>query len=161
MLDKIQTLFDRLDRKQLILLAIVSIVVICVLGYYLYTCINPVHEDFEEEVDESMDNIENFSNNPAIMRMFHVNWCGYCKSAKPHFIEFQKQVNGTKINGRDVVVELVDFEDSANEEIVKEFENEVEGYPTIILTKDGENHHYKGDRESASSYLTYLKEMLA
>ena len=102
-------------------------------GYYLYTCINPVHEDFEEEVDESMDNIENFSNNPAIMRMFHVNWCGYCKSAKP-FYRISK-TNGTKINGRDVVVELVDFEDSANEEIVKEFENEVEGYPTIILTK--------------------------
>ena len=62
---------------------------------------------------------------------------------------------------RDVVVELVDFEDSDNEEIIKEFENEVEGYPTIILTKDGKNHHYKGDRESASSYMNYLTEMLS
>tara|TARA_B100001093_G_scaffold131072_1_gene123640 strand:- start:1604 stop:2089 length:486 start_codon:yes stop_codon:yes gene_type:complete len=161
MLDRIQGLFDRLDRKQLILLAVVSVVVILVLGYYLYSCINPVYENFEEEVDEDFDNVEEFSNNPAIMRMFHVNWCGYCKSAKPHFIEFQKQAHGTKVNGRDVVVELIDFEDTDNEEVIKEFENEVEGYPTIILTKDGKNHHYKGDRESASGYMNYLTEMLS
>lgn len=161
MLNRIQSLFDRLNRSQLVMLSIVSIVAIAVLGYYLYSCMNPVYENFEEEVDENMDNIETFENNPAIMRMFHVNWCGYCKAAKPHFIEFQKQANGSTINGRKVIVEAVDFEDSSNEELIKEFQNEVEGYPTIILTKDGENHHYKGDRESASSYMTYLKEMLA
>lgn len=161
MIEKIQALFDSLSRKQLVLLAIVSIVCICVMGYYLYRCINPIYENFEEEVDENLSGPETFSNNEVVMRMFHVNWCGYCKSAKPHYTEFKNSIDGKTINGRVVKVELIDFEDKANEDIVKQFESVVEGYPTIILTIDGKNNIYQGDRESASSYITYLKEMLA
>ena len=168
MLDKIHALFDSLDRKQLIALALVAIVCIVIMAYYLYRCINPIHEHFEQEVDESYDEnkldggvAESFSNNNVTMRMFHVPWCGYCKEAKPHFTQFMNSTNGQTINGRTVNVELIDCEDEKNKEEVQQFEKEIEGYPTIILTKDGQNTHYKGDRSSSSSFLTYIKEMLA
>ena len=167
MLERIQSLFDSLDRKQLIALAIISIVCICVMGYYLYNCMYPKTENFEEYNEEfdptenlAMEVSEDFANNAVHMRMFHVPWCGYCKTAKPVFKDFQDEMNGKTINGRKVNVEMIDCEDKANEGIVKQFESEIKGYPTIILTKDGENIHYNGERESKSNFIEYIKEML-
>tara|TARA_B100000902_G_C27051085_1_gene784193 strand:- start:182 stop:535 length:354 start_codon:yes stop_codon:yes gene_type:complete len=86
------------------------------------------------------NNIENFTgddDNKKVFRMFHVKWCGHCKDAKPKFIEFMKK-------NPDVNAELIDAEDDKNEEIVKA--HEIEGYPTFILTKNGEDTLYDGDR---------------
>ena len=163
MLEKIQSLFDSLDKKQLITLAIVAIVCIVVLAYYLYRCINPIQERFAgaKEVDENMtDYKENFNNNEVNMRLFHVDWCGYCQKAKPHFNEFMVENNGKTINGRKVNIEMIDCESEDNKSLVSKFEDQISGYPTIILTKDGENIQYKGDRENKSHYLSWLTDML-
>jgi protein disulfide-isomerase/protein disulfide isomerase family A protein 5 len=86
------------------------------------------------------NNVENFSGDSGdekVFRMFHVKWCGHCKDAKPKFIEFMKK-------NPDVNAELIDAEDDENKDIVKA--HEIEGYPTFILTKDGEDKLYDGDR---------------
>ena len=55
---------------------------------------------------------------------------------------------------------MVDCESEDNKSLVAQFEDQISGYPTIILTKDGENIQYKGDRENKSHYLSWLTDML-
>lgn len=79
------------------------------------------------------------SNNKPVFRMFHVKWCGHCKTAKPKFIEFMKK--NPKINA-----ELIDAEDESKKEVVAAFEKDIEGYPTFILSKNNTSKVYDGER---------------
>ena len=86
------------------------------------------------------DEVESFKgDDKKIFRMFHVKWCGHCKTAKPKFIEFMK--NNPKINA-----ELIDAEDATKKDIVTAFEKDIEGYPTFILTKGDTSQVYDGER---------------
>ena len=86
------------------------------------------------------DEVESFKgDDKKIFRMFHVKWCGHCKTAKPKFIEFMK--NNPKINA-----ELIDAEDATKKDIVAAFEKDIEGYPTFILTKGDTSEVYDGER---------------
>ena len=86
------------------------------------------------------DEVESFKgDDKKIFRMFHVKWCGHCKTAKPKFIEFMK--NNPKINA-----ELIDAEDATKKDIVTAFEKDIEGYPTFILTKGDTSEVYDGER---------------
>ena len=52
--------------------------------------------------------IETFSNNECVVRMFYVNWCGHCKKSKPEFQQFmQYNVKGyptiiAHLNGKNI-----------------------------------------------------------
>jgi thiol-disulfide isomerase/thioredoxin len=76
----------------------------------------------------------------ATIRMFKVDWCPHCKKAQPEFQTVMDKYNGKVINGHKLELVVVDGEDSKNESLVNEFK--VQGYPTVVLTKDGKNIEY-------------------
>lgn len=112
-----------LSRNQLILIIIATMV--CFKLFSMCKC-NVEVEPFKGD-------------NKPIFRMFHVKWCGHCKTAKPKFIEFMK--NNPKINA-----ELIDAEDESQKEVVAAFEKDIEGYPTFILSKNNTSKVYDGER---------------
>ena len=77
--------------------------------------------------------------NKPVFRMFHVKWCGHCKTAKPKFKEFMEK--NPKINA-----ELIDAEDESKKEVVAAFEKDIEGYPAFILSKNNTSKVYDGER---------------
>ena len=94
--------------------------------------------------------IEEFTSskgNDPVFRMFHVDWCPHCKVAKPEFIKSKNSHKGVQFK-------LVNGE--ADEDAVKAFN--VDGYPTFILTKNGKNTPYEGER-TAEGFSTWLKKM--
>lgn len=103
--------------------------------------------------------MENFTNhNKPTFVMFHVDWCGYCKKAKP---EFEKLVNKFKSNPNIKVV-MVDGEDPNHKSLVQE--HQVSGYPTIKLCKNGlgdtnNSVVYEGPR-GFNEYMQYLNNSL-
>lgn len=95
---------------------------------------------------------ETFADNAPAFRMFYADWCPHCQVAKPEF-EKLLELNKKGLNGKPIKVEMIDAE--KNHEMAKEFG--VEGYPTIILTKNGKNIVYEGPR-TESGFMDWLKE---
>jgi len=92
----------------------------------------------------------------AIIRMFKVDWCPHCKKALPEFQAVQAQHEGKVINGYKLRFVVVDGEDPANESMVNEFK--VQGYPTVVLTKDGKNIEYdaKVDEPTLQNFINTM-----
>lgn len=80
----------------------------------------------------SMERFSNSESTPALV-MFHADWCGHCKKAKPDFMKLAKKFK----NNPDVNVLMLNAEDPENKELVKK--HDVKGYPTIKLCKNGLN----------------------
>ena len=87
--------------------------------------------------NSSVENFKTHKGVKKVFRMFHVKWCGHCKDAKPKFIEFMKK-------NPNVNAELIDAEDKKNKAVVEAYD--IEGYPTFVLTKEGKDKIYEGDR---------------
>lgn len=92
----------------------------------------------------------------ATIRMFKVDWCPHCKKALPEFQAIQDQYNGQVVNGHKLAFVVVDGEDPANEDLVNQFK--VQGYPTVVLTKDGKNIEYdaKVDRATLEKFINTM-----
>ena len=92
----------------------------------------------------------------AIIRMFKVDWCPHCKKALPEFQAVQDQHDGKVVNGYKLRFMVVDGEDTANESMVNEFK--VQGYPTVVLTKDGKNIEYdaKVDQATLQNFINTM-----
>lgn len=99
------------------------------------------------------NNSENFSTikgDKPVFRMFHVVWCGHCKDAKPKFIEFMEK-NPT------INAEMIDAEDEKNKQLVEAYD--IEGYPTFVITKDGKDTIYNGER-TTEGFEKFAKDNL-
>ena len=154
------SVFDNLDKKQLISLSIISIVVIVALGYYLYQCRTKT-ENFADEIDYINENEEFANNSECTVKFFFADWCGYCQRAKPHFKKFMEQNNGKVLGSNKVNIEMVDLTNSdteANKAIMDKYN--IEGFPTILLIKDGQNIAYPDNlsREDPSAYAKWVSE---
>jgi len=102
--------------------------------YSLYnkkTLLNYIKEDYNSD-----------SNN---FKMYYVDWCPHCVSAKPHFKKLMKH---RKINNNKIKYHLIDCE--KNPKLAEEAG--ITGYPTFILN---DAKKYEGDR-SYNHLLNFL-----
>ena len=61
--------------------------------------------------------------------LFHANWCGHCKSFMPTWQALKKIFKENNI-------EFAEYEDEKDEDAIKS--NNIDGFPTIKIHKDGE-----------------------
>ena len=92
----------------------------------------------------------------ATIRMFKVDWCPHCKKALPEFQKVEDAYNGKVVNGYKLNFVVVDGEDPNNEALVNQFK--IQGYPTIVLTKDGKNIEYdaKVDQPTLEKFINTM-----
>ena len=103
--------------------------------------------------------VEAFSGEEDACYFFHVDWCGYCKKAKPEWEKLYNSSNNgvLEFNGKQVKLVSVDCEaNDENKELAKKFN--VDGYPKIVAVKNGEKHEHNGERteEGIKSFLSEL-----
>jgi hypothetical protein len=99
--------------------------------------------------------------------MYHAEWCGHCKTAKPEFAKMcGKDDIGSEdvtivVGGKDVVVKA--YESTANKDKIDEAKArgiDIKGFPTFVLiTTDGSVYNYEGPRKS-DEFLKFLNEKL-
>jgi thiol-disulfide isomerase/thioredoxin len=92
---------------------------------------------------------------PVNFMMFYTDWCPHCQVAKPEFQKVMDRLGDGKLNGHSIEVKMINAE--KDKELAKQFN--VEGYPTIILTKDDKNYTYEGNR-TEKDMMSYLETML-
>ena len=89
----------------------------------------------------------------ATIYLFKVDWCPHCKKALPDFQKVEDTYNGKVVNGYKLNFVVVDGEDPANQSLVNEYK--IQGYPTIVLTKDGKHIEYdaKVDQPTLEKFI--------
>ena len=92
-------------------------------------------EEASEEASEEVS--ESFQNSGPKVVLFYVPWCPHCKNMMPEWKQLEQNLEGTQTK-----VDKVNCEEKPD--VAKE--NEVDGFPTIILFKDGKSIPYEGDR---------------
>lgn len=109
---------------------------------------------YEGYSNVSNSNMEN--SKIATIRMFKVDWCPHCKKALPEFQQVENEYAGKTVNGYKLEFVVVDGEDSANASLVNEYK--IQGYPTIVLTKDGKNIEYdaKVDKPTLEKFINTM-----
>ena len=94
-------------------------------------------ERFDNQPEAALGDVE--------VNFFYVNWCGYCKEAKPHFTEFMEQNNSKIVNGKKIKIKMIDCEANAeNRQLAKNMG--INGYPTITAKFGNRLEKYEGER---------------
>jgi protein disulfide-isomerase A1 len=143
LLQKITGLFKSIPTYMLcgIIVAIVVLLVV-----YLYGL--PNNKSTKKETFATLEKSANFL-------MFYTDWCPHCTHAKPEFKKVIDKCASGELDGKKIVVKMINAEE--NKDMAREYK--VEGYPTLIFTKDGKNYTYEGNR-TEKDMMSYLETML-
>lgn len=82
---------------------------------------------------------EGFSQEKEVY-LFYATWCGHSKAMLPQWE--QKVIPHFKDSGVNII--SVDVDDEKHKELIDKYN--VSAYPTIILSKEGKNVEYQGNR---------------
>ena len=74
----------------------------------------------------------------ADIYFFYTEWCPHCKTAKPIWFDFKKQMEGERING----IKLHFFEVDCDKDTETSDKFKVKGFPTIKLVKGKQTIEY-------------------
>lgn len=81
--------------------------------------------------------------------LYYVEWCPHCQVVKP---EWEKLENDEELKH----INIVKINCEENEDVVNE--KNIEGFPTILLTHNGKETGYNGNREYAD-FKNYLQNL--
>jgi protein disulfide-isomerase A1 len=73
--------------------------------------------------------------------LYHANWCGHCVQFQPEWRKIKNELDKKGIMHEE-------YEETSNKSIMEK--NQINGYPTIRITKNGKTSDYKGQRNMAS-----------
>ena len=141
----------------LIIILIIGLIGVAVYTYlkYISPRLNPEFVPNKEFVKIDSDVTE------ATLYFFYVDWCPYCKTAKPILEKLKESPESQKINGVSLQIESVDAtnDDSGVAAFEQQHNVKIEGYPTIYLVKGDEVIEYDA-KVSESSLDEYLNTVL-
>ena len=86
--------------------------------------------------------LQNDSSNPVRFVMYYVPWCPHCKTTKPEWEKLEKDSKEWPW----AEIETINCEDNPKEAE----KNDIQYFPTLILTKDGKSEEYDGPRAYGS-----------
>ena len=118
---------------------------------------------FIKTYDVDNNNLNEFNNSMAEglgMVAYTADWCGHCKSLKPHWNKFQNKCSRKKTT-RPITVANCDVPKYAGNAF---YADKVQGFPTILAFKDGkmiESFTPKdGNRENPKDLERFLKRFV-
>jgi protein disulfide-isomerase-like protein len=101
--------------------------------------------DAQEEDNVLVLTEENFQDaiteNPVILVEFYAPWCGHCKNLAPEYEKAAYMLSENKSK-----VKMAKMDATQNKEIAQKYG--VQGFPTMIFFKDGENEEFTGGRKA-------------
>lgn len=112
------SLFDFVEKNILFIL-------LCAVFFYVVFNSKYYSEHFQEEAQK-------------ILTLYYAPWCPHCKPVKPIFEELKQTYAGNSN------VKIVTVNGDEEKELLKE--RGIKGYPTIILTINGKEIKYEGER---------------
>jgi len=126
--------------KVAILLAILAVL------YYFYST------HLKEGFDVPHEKLEEYiSPDKTTLVLFYADWCGHCKKLKPTWSECSKKASKDGLNM--VQINVGEGTDK-DKELAEKYQ--IDGYPTIMLFKNGKATPYNGPR-TEEGFLSALQ----
>ena len=123
-------------EKQLVTLFVLIIFIVA--GYYGYNW-------YARSTIENLSNTDMSNNNRRIsdakVMFFFADWCPHCKKAKPEWEHLTATYNNKEVGNYKIICDSVDCTDGENR-LIQEYS--IDGYPTVILVKDGKRVNFSG-----------------
>ena len=97
----------------------------------------------------NLNSIEQFTQDPEKsikVYNFNTSWCGWSKKFQPEWDLFMSKINSDPILNNLVEVKDIKCDNDDNKQLC--IDNEVYGYPTVIINVDGKGTKYEGPRTS-------------
>ena len=159
MLNKVTKMWNNMSLLQKVFVVVALLTVLCSICADCFLCeqwslrvpqqvmdlpsnvmnrLNNADMESSEEVSEEV--AESFQNGSPKIVLYYVPWCPHCKNMMPEWNKLEQSMNGYSQTN----VNKVNCEE--NPEEAKK--NNVDGFPTIILFKDGKSIPYEGDRSA-------------
>ena len=147
---KSRTVLKNMKNNSQTTVVVVVVVVLILVGLYYLLAKNNMLGGRREGFNNAMNNIVEKPNpgpNEVVVVLFYVDWCPHCVSTKPEWAKLTSNMDGKKVNGKNVSVKAVNCEGS---EVEKEVANDngVSGYPTVKVLKNNETVEYNGPRNA-------------
>jgi len=92
---------------------------------------------------------EYFGNDDATITFYYMEGCGWCKKAKPEWEKCKEMAPSKNIKTKEV---------SADEMTSADKQKDINGFPTFIVTINGQDTKYDGER-TASSMLNFADKL--
>ena len=102
------------------------------------------------EVNESNESNEANESNKLKIILYFAHWCGHCKNFLPIWNEFKK-------NNTNSHLEISEVDCEADNEICNN--NNIKGFPTVILYKNNQSHEFNDER-SISALNTFINKFI-
>jgi thiol-disulfide isomerase/thioredoxin len=136
-----------------ILIVIVSIIFV-IAGYHGYNWF--VRPTIENLGTADLANDNNRESNAELI-FFFADWCPHCTRAKPEWDKFKNSFNNKKVGLFNLTCTEVDCSEG-NSPLIQEYS--IDGYPTIILKKDGERIDYDASisEDNLQQFITQFLE---
>ncbi len=90
-----------------------------------------------------------------VVTLYYADWCGHCQTLKPEWAILEQKIIEKKNQGHNII--CVKKEEK---EMTKEEKEKIEGYPTIMITKDGKTYTFKGSRTSEAILDAVLSDAI-
>jgi thiol-disulfide isomerase/thioredoxin len=146
--NKNEGIIKKILNNKWIIIIVFSILLFTVF-YFIYK--QKITNKNEGSTEEIVDN----ENKTVEMMLFFTTWCPHCKSCKPDWEKLKETYENRLINGYKVEFIDVDCTNETTKTVKLMDEYKVEGYPTIILVKDGKtiNFDAKPSFETLDQFL--------
>jgi len=142
---------------------IISVLIFGIIaGYFYFSYVVPrfsptyvSNKEFVRDDIKTTDNdvISPEHAEPVDIIFYYTNWCPYCKKARPEWDRTKEEFHTKIINNYRINFREVDCEEHA------ELAKNIEGYPTIIMKKDGKDIEYDAKPEYETLKL-FINTML-
>jgi len=148
-LDLKQKLYKNVGSVQsLVIILVVILFIIAALIIYRKSVIGRANKKYvaNNEYNKSRQGVESVD-----IYFFYTEWCPHCKTAKPIWFEFKKDMEGKKVNG--VSVNFFEVDCDKDTEMSDKFN--VKGFPTIKMMKGNQMIEYdaKPSKETLNEFV--------
>jgi len=148
-LDLKQKLYKNVGSVQsLVIILVVTLFIIAALIIYRKSVIGRANKKYvaNNEYNKSRQGVESVD-----IYFFYTEWCPHCKTAKPIWFEFKKDMEGKKVNG--VSVNFFEVDCDKDTEMSDKFN--VKGFPTIKMMKGNQMIEYdaKPSKETLNEFV--------
>lgn len=146
-MDAVINFFNKMTKESKLVLVFALIVIACTMYRDCFLCkYIPKLDGFK--LREKFENLENFEDSAKPnMVLFYAPWCPHCKSMMGDWRKLRNRV-GPKMD-------IVDVNCDEKPEMAEKYN--VNGFPTIILFKNGKKIHFEGPRK-LQNFLEFVKE---
>ena len=139
------------------IISIIIVLFLSLVGYYMYKQYansNTLFKANRENVPKDQN-----SNKIATLMLFYVDWCPHCKTAKPEWDSLKSEYEGKSINGYTIQFTEHNCTNESAEVSQLMDKYNIEGYPTIKLSKDNQIIEYDA-KPTKSTMEQFLNTVL-